>query len=75
MQDMSQVMDVGSLSRIHIDSLLLLVACLGFIEFGMATREFEVTHERLGVCEFMFVGVVLWNTLSLLIRSPFGTYR
>lgn len=48
-RDFSQVVDVGGLSKLTADSLVLIVSVLGFVTFGFATKEFEVTRERLGV--------------------------
>ena len=42
-------MDVAGLSKLSRQAILNLVMALGFLEFGYATGEFEVTPERLGV--------------------------
>ena len=42
-------MDVAGLSKLSRQAILNLVMVLGFLEFGYATGEFEVTEERLGV--------------------------
>ncbi|OJJ51168.1 hypothetical protein ASPZODRAFT_12007 [Penicilliopsis zonata CBS 506.65] len=49
LRDYSQAMDVGTLKNLQADSIRILVWILSFLSFGYATREFEVTSERLGV--------------------------
>ncbi|KAK0208698.1 Het-C-domain-containing protein [Desarmillaria ectypa] len=49
LRDYSQAMDIAGLSKLSADTLVLLVSVLGFMAFGFATREFEVTPDRLGV--------------------------
>ncbi|KZW01792.1 heterokaryon incompatibility Het-C [Exidia glandulosa HHB12029] len=49
LRDYSQVMDIGGLSKLSADTLVMVVSVLGFLEFGFATEEFEVTPQRLGV--------------------------
>jgi len=49
LRDYSQAMDIGGLTKLSSDTLVLIVAVLGFMSFGFATEEFEVTPERLGV--------------------------
>ncbi|KAI0323073.1 heterokaryon incompatibility protein Het-C-domain-containing protein [Amylostereum chailletii] len=49
LRDYSQAMDIAGLSKLSADTLVLIVAVLGFMTFGFATQEFEVTAERLGV--------------------------
>ncbi|KAF8273017.1 Het-C-domain-containing protein [Lactarius quietus] len=49
LRDYSQAMDIAGLSKLSSDTLVLVVAVLGFMTFGFATEEFEVTAERLGV--------------------------
>ncbi|KIY50666.1 heterokaryon incompatibility Het-C, partial [Fistulina hepatica ATCC 64428] len=49
LRDFSQACDIAGLSKLAIDSIVLLVAVLGFVDFGFATEEFQVTKERLGV--------------------------
>jgi hypothetical protein len=49
LRDYSQAMDVGSLKQAQAESVRILVWVLGFLTFGYATQEFEVTSERLGV--------------------------
>ncbi|TFK77526.1 Het-C-domain-containing protein [Pluteus cervinus] len=49
LRDYSQAMDIAGLSKLTSDTLVLIVSILGFLAFGFATEEFEVTPERLGV--------------------------
>ncbi|KAF7307409.1 Het-C-domain-containing protein [Mycena indigotica] len=49
LRDYSQAMDIGGLSKLTADTLVLVVSVLGFMTFGFATQEFQVTAERLGV--------------------------
>lgn len=49
LRDYSQAMDIAGLSKLTGDSIQLLVMCLGFMAFGYATDEFEITKEKLGV--------------------------
>ncbi|KAG7452166.1 Het-C-domain-containing protein [Guyanagaster necrorhizus] len=49
LRDYSQAMDIAGLSKLSADTLVLVVSVLGFMAFGFATREFEVTADRLGV--------------------------
>ncbi|KAI9444928.1 Het-C-domain-containing protein [Lactarius indigo] len=49
LRDYSQAMDIAGLSKLSADTLVLVVAVLGFMTFGFATEEFEVTADRLGV--------------------------
>lgn len=49
LRDYSQAVDVGSLKGANADTIRILVWVLGFMAFGYATEEFEVTKERLGV--------------------------
>ncbi|KAK9466960.1 heterokaryon incompatibility protein Het-C-domain-containing protein [Lipomyces arxii] len=50
LRDYSQAVDVGTLSKgIKIETLRVLVWILSFLAFGYATKEYEVTTERLGV--------------------------
>ncbi|EJD42358.1 heterokaryon incompatibility Het-C [Auricularia subglabra TFB-10046 SS5] len=49
LRDYSQAMDIGGLSKLTAETLVLVVSVLGFLEFGFATEEFEVTPQRLGV--------------------------
>lgn len=48
LRDFSQVVDKGSLALVPYPVLRALVAVFAFVQFGYATREFEVTDERLG---------------------------
>lgn len=45
---MSQALDVAGLKMMSAQQLTTIVAVLGFTSFGYATREFEVTEDRLG---------------------------
>lgn len=49
LRDYSQIMDVTMLQKAPEELLRAIVSILGFIEFGFATREFDITRERLGV--------------------------
>lgn len=49
LRDYSQAVDVGSLKGANAATIRILVWVLGFMAFGYATEEFEVTEERLGV--------------------------
>ncbi|GME51437.1 putative het-c domain-containing protein [Neofusicoccum parvum] len=49
LRDYSQAVDVGTLKGVQADTIRILVWILAFMSFGYATKEFEVTHERLGV--------------------------
>ncbi|KAF8599907.1 heterokaryon incompatibility Het-C [Ceratobasidium sp. AG-I] len=49
LRDYSQAMDVTGLSRIKAQTLLIVISALGFMTFGLATEEFQVTFDRLGV--------------------------
>jgi hypothetical protein len=44
-----QAMDIAGLSKLSADTIILIVGVLGFMTFGFATNEFEVTSDRLGV--------------------------
>lgn len=48
LRDFSQLIDRSSLSLVPRPILRALVAVFAFVQFGYATREFEVTNERLG---------------------------
>ena len=48
LRDMSQAVDVSALKILPAARIVNVVAVLGFLEFGYASREFEVTPERLG---------------------------
>lgn len=47
--DYSQAMDIGALEKLSKQSILNIVMVMGFMAFGYATKEFEITLERLGV--------------------------
>ncbi|KAG6911350.1 hypothetical protein DXG01_001021 [Tephrocybe rancida] len=49
LRDYSQCMDIAGLSKLTADTLVLVVSVLGFVTFGFATEEFQVTADRLGV--------------------------
>jgi hypothetical protein len=49
LRDYSQAVDVGTLKGVQPGTIRILVWILGFMSFGYATQEFEVTEERLGV--------------------------
>ncbi|KAI0094507.1 heterokaryon incompatibility protein Het-C-domain-containing protein [Irpex rosettiformis] len=49
LRDYSQAMDIAGLSKLSGDTLVLIVSILGFVTFGFATEEYEVTKDRLGV--------------------------
>ncbi|KAG8965531.1 hypothetical protein FRC03_000441 [Tulasnella sp. 419] len=49
LRDYSQAMDIAGLSKLTAQSLVTVVSVLGFLEFGFATEEYQVTAERLGV--------------------------
>ncbi|KAI0800815.1 heterokaryon incompatibility protein Het-C-domain-containing protein [Fomes fomentarius] len=49
LRDYSQAMDIAGLSKLSADTLVLIVSILGFLTFGFATEEFQVTADRLGV--------------------------
>lgn len=49
LRDYSQLLDIKLLGVAHESVLRGIVSVLGFMEFGLATGEFDVTKERLGV--------------------------
>ncbi|QRV83279.1 heterokaryon incompatibility protein Het-C protein [Ceratobasidium sp. AG-Ba] len=49
LRDYSQAMDIAGLSKMTAQTLITVVSALGFMTFGFATEEFEVTADRLGV--------------------------
>ncbi|CAE6412941.1 unnamed protein product [Rhizoctonia solani] len=49
LRDYSQAMDIAGLSKLTAQSLITVVSVLGFMTFGFATEEFEITPDRLGV--------------------------
>ncbi|KAG1753537.1 Het-C-domain-containing protein [Suillus paluster] len=48
LRDYSQAVDIGTLKKTNMQTILNLVMVLGFMANGYATGEFEVTPERLG---------------------------
>jgi len=48
LRDYSQAVDVGTVKSVSAEAIRLILWILGFMSFGFATREFEVTAERLG---------------------------
>jgi hypothetical protein len=48
LRDYSQAIDTGALKHVDAPTIRLLLWLLGFLTFGYATAEFEVTEERLG---------------------------
>lgn len=48
LRDYSQAVDVGTLTKVQGGYIRILVWILGFMTFGYATAEFEVTEARLG---------------------------
>lgn len=48
LRDYSQAVDIGTLKKINLQTIINLVMVLGFMANGYATGEFEVTPERLG---------------------------
>ncbi|GMK57922.1 hypothetical protein CspeluHIS016_0407560 [Cutaneotrichosporon spelunceum] len=48
LRDYSQAVDVASLSKVPLQTVLNVVMVLGFLAHGYVTEEFEVTKERLG---------------------------
>ncbi|KAF5384951.1 hypothetical protein D9615_001149 [Tricholomella constricta] len=49
LRDYSQALDIAGLSKLSADTLVLVVSVLGFMTFGFATEEFQVTADRIGV--------------------------
>ncbi|KAK7686586.1 hypothetical protein QCA50_010186 [Cerrena zonata] len=49
LRDYSQAMDIAGLSKLTGDTIVLIVGVLGFLTFGFATEEYQVTPDRLGV--------------------------
>ncbi|KDR80036.1 hypothetical protein GALMADRAFT_242249 [Galerina marginata CBS 339.88] len=49
LRDYSQAVDIASLKKLQLQTILNLCMVLGFLAHGYATHEFEVTPERLGV--------------------------
>ncbi|KAI6129492.1 heterokaryon incompatibility protein Het-C-domain-containing protein [Pisolithus croceorrhizus] len=48
LRDYSQAVDIGTLKKVNIQTIINLCMVLGFMAHGYATEEFEVTSERLG---------------------------
>ncbi|KAI9785948.1 MAG: hypothetical protein M1839_008214 [Geoglossum umbratile] len=48
LRDYSQAVDVGTVKYVSAEAVRILLWVLGFLTFGYATKEFEVTTERLG---------------------------
>ncbi|KAL7416920.1 heterokaryon incompatibility protein Het-C-domain-containing protein [Mrakia frigida] len=48
LRDYSQAIDIASLKKTNVQSILNLLMALGFMTFGYATAEFEITEERIG---------------------------
>ncbi|KAK2744020.1 hypothetical protein FQN57_004473 [Myotisia sp. PD_48] len=48
LRDYSQAVDVGTVKYVSAEAIRILIWVLGFMSFGYATGEFEVTTERLG---------------------------
>ena len=48
LRDYSQAIDVGTVKYVSAEAIRILLWVLGFMTFGYATGEFEVTAERLG---------------------------
>ncbi|KAI9463015.1 heterokaryon incompatibility protein HET-C [Russula earlei] len=49
LRDYSQAVDIASLKKVPLQTIINLCMALGFFAHGYATEEFEVTVERLGV--------------------------
>ena len=49
LRDYSQIIDVNALKKVPEPLLRAVVSILGFVQFGYATGEFDITAERLGV--------------------------
>ncbi|KZT25751.1 Het-C-domain-containing protein [Neolentinus lepideus HHB14362 ss-1] len=48
LRDYSQAVDIASLKKLQLQTIINLCMILGFLAHGYATHEFEVTEERLG---------------------------
>ncbi|KIJ15941.1 hypothetical protein PAXINDRAFT_168915 [Paxillus involutus ATCC 200175] len=48
LRDYSQAVDIGTLKKVNMQSIINLCMVLGFMAHGYATEEFEVTEQRLG---------------------------
>ncbi|KAF7360302.1 hypothetical protein MVEN_00759700 [Mycena venus] len=49
LRDYSQAVDIATLKKVPVQTVINLCMVLGFLAHGYATAEFEVTEERLGV--------------------------
>lgn len=49
LRDYSQAMDIAGLSKLSAETIVMIISVLGFMTFGFATEEFEVTADRLSV--------------------------
>lgn len=49
LRDLSQVCDIAGFKAMTPESLVICIMTMGFLSFGYATREFQVTRERLAV--------------------------
>ena len=49
LRDYSQIVDVNALEKVPEPLLRAVISILGFVQFGYATGEFDITAERLGV--------------------------
>ncbi|KAJ7185658.1 heterokaryon incompatibility protein Het-C-domain-containing protein [Mycena filopes] len=49
LRDYSQAVDIATLKKVQVQTIINLCTVLGFLAHGYATAEFEVTIERLGV--------------------------
>ncbi|TFK38110.1 heterokaryon incompatibility protein Het-C-domain-containing protein [Crucibulum laeve] len=49
LRDYSQAVDIASLKKLQLQTIINLCMALGFMAHGYATGEFEVTEDRLGV--------------------------
>ncbi|KAI9604768.1 hypothetical protein H4Q26_002737 [Puccinia striiformis f. sp. tritici PST-130] len=49
LRDLSQVCDIAGFKAMTPESLVICIMTMGFLSFGYATREFQVTRERLQV--------------------------
>lgn len=48
LRDYSQAVDVGTVKMVSAEAIRILLWVFGFLSFGYGTKEFEVTHDRLG---------------------------
>ncbi|KAL5534058.1 hypothetical protein ACEPAG_518 [Sanghuangporus baumii] len=49
LRDYSQAMDIAGLSAASAETIVMILSVLGFMTFGFATEEFEITEDRLSV--------------------------